>query len=212
MGKPARNLEEINKITDLRKNGHTIPEISSLLNIPKTTVYRYASKTEILPKYQEIWKIKRGGSTKRMILAQDKAYLEGKNLVKKLSSKERQLFLSSLYWAEGSKKDFGLSNSDPHLISVFTNILEQEFNIVKSDLRISIRTYEDLDKDACLEFWSKVVGIPKEEFVSVNVLSGKKVGKLKYGMCRVRVVKGGSLLKRIQGINKAIVECFSIIP
>lgn len=40
----------------------------------------------------------------------------------------------------------------------------------------------------------------------VHVLNGKKIGKLQYGMCRVRIKKGGVLLKKIVGLNKAVVE------
>jgi hypothetical protein len=77
-------------------------------------------------------------------------------------------------------------------------------------LRISVRIYEDLDREICLDFWSKVVGIEKEKFVNVNILPGKKQGKLLYGMCRVRVTKGAPLLKEIVGINKAMVASMSL--
>lgn len=183
-----------------------MPEISSILNISRTTVFRYASKVHIQSEFVDSWKAKRGGSTARMVQAKEHAYTEAKNILNHLTDKEKMLFLCALYWGEGSKKDFGLSNTDPVLVRVFVIILHDIFKVKKSDLRISIRIYEDLEKDVCLDFWSKIVGVPKEDFVSVNVLHGKKTGKLKYGMCRVRTVKGGSLLKKIQGINKVVGE------
>ena len=67
---------------------------------------------------------------------------------------------------------------------------------------------EDLDKDKSLSFWSQVVNIPKDKFIGVNVLVGKKKGKLEHGMCRVRVLKGGDILKKVKGINNAFVEAF----
>ncbi len=212
MGKPSLSTNFVDQIKNLRSKGHSIAEISTILNLPKTTVYRYSAAVEILPEYLNVWKSKQGGSQKRMLEELEHAYLQGKNFVGVMSKKEKLLFLSALYWAEGNKKDFSLTNSDPNLISVFVNILKEEFNISNADLKISIRIYEDLNKETCLSFWSKIVGIPTDKFVSVNVLSGKKVGKLKYGMCRIRIVKGGRSLKKIQGINKAIAECFSIIP
>ena len=75
-------------------------------------------------------------------------------------------------------------------------------------LRISIRLYEDLDRSKSLFFWSRVVGVPEEKFVNINILPGKKKGKLEYGMCRVRVAKGGDILKQIMGINKAVAQLF----
>lgn len=77
-------------------------------------------------------------------------------------------------------------------------------------IRISIRIYEDLDLETCLQFWSKVVNIPKEKFTHVDILAGKKKGKLMYGMCRIRILKGGILLKNIMAINKTIAN--NLVP
>ena len=197
---------EIQKIKDLRSNGHSLPEIGKALSIPKTTVFRYVKDVKILPEFLTEWSIKRGGSRKRKLLKETKAFEEGKTLVGSLSVKEKLLFLSALYWAEGSKKDFGLSNTDPMLIKIFVTGLREVFGITDDQLRISIRLYEDLDKDKSLSFWSQIVNIPKEEFIGVNVLVGKKKGKLEHGMCRVRVLKGGDILKKVNGINKAVIE------
>ncbi len=67
-----------------------------------------------------------------------------------------------------------------------------------------------LNIDKCLNFWSKITGIRKEDFVNVNILAGKKKVKLEYWMCRVRVIKGGDLLKKIKSINKVITDL--IVP
>ncbi len=91
---------------------------------------------------------------------------------------EKLLFLSALYWAEGSKKDFGLSNTDPELIKIFVEGLRKVFKIDNKRFRISIRIYEDLDSEKSLAFWSKITGVAKKDFVSVNTLRGKKNGKL----------------------------------
>lgn len=203
-GRPVSN-ETANRIKVLRSQGYSLPEISKAVLVPKTTVFRYIQNVEILPEFLAIWAGKRGGSTKKRALKEKRSFEEGKELVGRLSYKEKVLFLSALYWAEGSKGDFGLSNTDPHLIKVFVEGLREVFGVTDERFRISIRVYEDLDKEKCLTFWSEIVGVPKEKFVSVNILPGKKKGKLLYGMCRVRVTKGGDLLKKLIGINKAVV-------
>ena len=197
--------EVIQKMIFLRSQGFSIPEISKEVVIPKTTVLRYIKHVEILPEFLTQWAGKRGGSKKKKLLEQQKALDEGEKIVGSLSSKEKMLFLSALYWAEGSKGDFGLSNTDPDLIKIFVTGLRDVFQVSDDRLRVSVRIYEDLDREKCLSFWSQIVGIPKEHFVNVNVLVGKKKGKLPYGMCRVRVTKGASLLKQIMGINKAMI-------
>lgn len=194
------------EIIQLRQKGYSVPEISNLVPVSKTTVLRYVNGVEILPEYLKNWAGKRGGSRKRKSFKEAQALEAGKIFVKQLSEREKLLFLTALYWAEGSKKDFSLSNTDPRLIKVFISGIRDCLGIDNSRIRISMRLYEDLDPETCLTFWSSITEIPKEDFVNIEVLAGKKKGKLKYGMCRVRVLKGGDILKKIMGINKAIYE------
>lgn len=203
------NDTTIKEIKLLRSKGYSLLEISQEVSVPKTTVFYYIKGVEILPEYLSDWAGKRGGSRNRRLSQEKKAFEEATELVRILSDKEKILFLSALYWAEGSKKDFGLSNTDPNLIKVFVEGLRGVFGITDDRLRVSVRIYEDLDRERCLSFWSDVVGIPKEKFINVNVVAGKKKGKLPYGMCRVRVAKGGELLKKINGINKMVVNYLS---
>lgn len=203
------NNKEIEAIKLLRSRGYSLLEISQKVGVPKTTVFYYVKGVRILSEYLSDWAGKRGGSRIRKILQEKKALEDAKGLVRGLSEKEKILFLSALYWAEGSKRDFGLSNTDPNLIKVFVNGLRGVFGITDDRLRVSVRIYEDLDRERCLSFWSDVVGIPKDKFINVNVLQGKKRGKLLYGMCRVRVAKGGELLKKINSINKMVVNYLS---
>jgi hypothetical protein len=202
--------ESLFRIKTLRSRGYSLPEISDLVKVSKTSVLRYIQGVEVLPEYRENLAGKRGGSRKRKLLHERQAFEDGKEIVDIPSEKEKMLFLAALYWAEGSKKDFGLSNTDPELIRIFVNGLREVYGITDERLRISVRIYEDLDRDKCLSFWSDIVGIAKEQFVGVNVLPGKKKGKLLYGMCRVRVTKGSLLLKKIVGINKAMVASMSL--
>ena len=200
--------ETIKKIKLLRQKGYSLPEIKKEVKISHGSVFRYIQGIEILPKYRQAWHSKRGGSLKRMKIAQQKAKENALKSINKLSEKEKLIFLSALYWGEGSKGDFGLSNSDPYLIRVFVQGLVNIFNVTKDRLRISIRIYKDLDKNKCLYFWSRITGVPVEKFISVNILDGKKMGKLPYGMCRIRVKKGGDLLKYILALKDRVIDLF----
>jgi hypothetical protein len=203
------SLSEEKEIKELRSHGYSIIEIGKKLNRPKTTVFRYIQGIGVLPEYFKNWAGKRGGSKKRKALKEAESLKEAQKLIQELSYKEKFILLSALYWGEGSKKSFGLSNTDPNLIRVFLKCLKDLFEVNATSLRVSIRIYEDLDRQKCLNFWSKVTGVQKKSFVSVNILKGKKKGKLKYGMCRIRVKKGGDFLKRIIGINKVVADLMS---
>jgi len=198
----------ISTIRSLRRKGLSLNEIKQKVLVGYGTIARYIKGVEIQPKYKRTWFGKRGGSRKRKRLAEIEASVKARKFITSLSYKERAIFLSALYWAEGNKRDFGFTNTDPEMIRIFVWGLQEIFSVPKDQIRVSIRTYEDLDKEKCLNFWSKVVGIPKDRFINVNILKGKKQGKLRYGMCRIRVTKGANMLKYITAIRKRIGTLF----
>lgn len=198
--------ETIKKMVGLRKRGFSLPEIHREVEVGYGTVFRYIKNVPIEPKYLKNWAGKRGGSRKRKLLLLNKAKLEAERLIRGVDKREATLILASLYWGEGRKIAFDLLNSDPMMIRLIVNILRKYFQVSTDRLRVSIRTFSDLDKGECLSFWSSITGVLKEKFVRVDVLEGKKKGKLKYGMCRIRVAKGGNLVKYIQAIQNRVAE------
>ncbi len=158
----------------------------------------------VLPEYYERWSSKRGGSKKIAEKNWEIARERADSLIKKIDPTDRLLILACLYWGEGTKKfDLSISNSDPELIRVFINCLK-EIGIRNDRLRLNIRIYEDIDKVEAVNFWIKIVEVGKKQVTSVNVLKGKKVGKLKYGLCRLRVTKGSDSLKLILSLIDVI--------
>lgn len=200
--------EKIKKIKLLRQKGYSLPEIKKEVQVGHGSVFRYIQGVEILPEYKQIWHSKRGGSLKRMKIAEKKAGEKAESFFPSLNLKEKAIFLAALYWGEGTKKDFSFSNSDPKMIKVFVRGLKEVFNIDKNRLRVSVRIYKDLDRNRSLDFWSKITGISAKRFMNVNILDGKKKGKLLYGMCRVRIIKGGDVLKYVLALKNRVVDLF----
>lgn len=192
------------KIKNLRKEGFSIPEISRKCIIPKSTVSRYIKGVDILPQYYQRWLDRRNSS--EIISKQNwkNARQEVDEIIDSLNEKDLTMIGSLLYWAEGSKKDFSFSNTDPRMIRVFIYVLKKSFKVNVDDLKVSLRIYEDLDKKACLSYWSEVTGVELDDKTSVNVLKGSKKGKLQYGMCRIRIRKAGSVFKKIFSIIEKI--------
>lgn len=194
--------ETIRKIKRLRKTGKSILEISRALFLPKSTVSRHIQGIEILPKYYSRWLERRNAAKITSERNWNTAIQKAEKLFPSLTLRELAIIGATLYWGEGSKRDFGLSNTDPELIRIFISILKKVWGIPEKDFKISLRLYEDLDKKSCLRYWSKIVGIKLNDKTSINILHGSKQGKLKYGMCRIRIKKGGWLLKEVTSINK----------
>lgn len=191
----------IHTIISLRKKGFSIKEIHLKLNKSKSLISHYIKGVEILPQYINLWKLKKGASKQRSL----EAWAKAKNIAESffsspLSSREKILIIACLYWGEGGKNsDFNLSNTDPNLIKIFIEYLK-ELGIEKNRLKINIRIYEDMNPKKVINYWAKVIGINPKKILGVNILKGKKNGKLKYGMCRIRITKGGFVLKTIMSI------------
>lgn len=202
---------EIDKIIQLRKTGHTLPEIMKIMERGSSTVFKYIQGIKILPKYQESYRVKQGGSKLRASNKWAEAEKQITEFITTIDKKNKFLIAACLYWGEGAKKDFSLANTDPGLIKTFINCLE-DLGVTKDRLKINIRIYEDIDKHSAVKFWAKTIGIPEKKILSVNILKGRKVGKLKYGMCRVRVTKGEKYFKLLQSTIKVIKQRLDINP
>lgn len=199
---------EIEKIINLRKTGHSLPEIIREVQRGSSTVFRYVKNIKVLPEYQKILQEKQGGSKNRSKKAWDNALLQAEKSLTYLGKTEKLLIAACLYWGEGTKRDFSIANSDSNLIKVFVSCLE-DIGIDKRDLKVSVRLYEDLDQPSAIKHWAKVIGISEKKILHINILRGKKAGKLPYGMCRVRIKKGGAYLKLLQSTAKVIVDKLS---
>ena len=101
-----------------------------------------------------------------------------------------------LYWAEGSKQECAFTNTDARMIVTFVTYLGDLFGLDMLRIHISIRTFEGMDYMACVAYWARVLKIPKKSITLChNDLIGR--GNSPYGLCRLRVKKGGYILKII---------------
>lgn len=199
------SIEIIQKIQKLRIKGCSIQEIAKETGKSKSIVSKYIQGVVIPKKYKDILRIKQGGSIQRAKDAWNKAQLQSKRVIKSLSQKEKLLILSALYWGEGTKKELNIINSDPSMLRIVVSCFK-ELGIENSEIKVTLRIYNDLNKEAVIDFWSKSLSLPIECFKNINVLNGKKDGKLQYGMCRIRVEKSANYFKYIMSIIGRIKE------
>lgn len=186
--------KEIARLKSLRRRGYSIPEISERCLVARSTVLRHVQDVHLTPVAKERLLERRRSSSRaaatRSLLDESAA----KKFMPGITKRELKLLVISLYWAEGAKKDFSFCNTDPRMVRVFVNGLRYGFGVKDEDVKISIRIYEDLDVSTCLSFWSGITGIDLGTETKIDVLRGKKNGKLRYGMCRLRIKNGGRLL------------------
>ncbi|MDQ5968989.1 MAG: hypothetical protein QG579_146 [Patescibacteria group bacterium] len=199
MGKVALSKAEIKEIIGLRKTGHSLNEIKSIVNRGYGTIFRYIKGVEILPQHEQEWKIKRGGSRKKSQKEWEEARTKADALVGDFGLKERMLVLSCLYWGEGNKREFNVINGDPTLIRVIVSCLE-DLGVSRDEIKVSLRLFSDIGKTEAVNFWTKELNLIKNSITKFEIIEGKKKGKLRYGMCRVRIKKGGKHFKLIMSM------------
>ncbi len=213
MPKAALPSEEVQQLVRLRETGHSLPEIHRISGRAYGTVFRYIKDVAILPEYRELWRVKRGGSKYRAFRAFEEAKQRAKKLLSNIEDRDRMFILAALYWGEGTKRELNLINGDPELVRVFVSCL-RTLGITNDQLKITLRIFEDMDRKKVVTFWSQMLEMKRQHIASINVLKGKKKGKLQYGMCRVRVKKGKDHFKFILAmidfikseVNAAVVQ------
>lgn len=190
--------KKIKRIKELRKIGYSINELVRELSVPKTTVWHHIQGVKVSPKYIPVLNAKRGGSKKIKEINLQIAKEKAKNLLQN-PNKELAITLAMLYWGEGSKKVCELINSDGKMIQVYLKILRSYLNISNDYIKVTARYFSGMDKNKCLNYWSKITGVSKNKFI-VRFNDGGTRGKTKYGMCRITVRRGHNTLKLIRSL------------
>ncbi len=199
MGKFPLTKTEVKKIIKLRSLGHSVNEIQKITGKGKATISRYIQGVIVKPEYSQILKAKQGGSIYRADKKWGEANIEAAKYVSQLTKRDKMLILACLYWGEGNKTEFSVINSDPYLIKTIFDCL-LDLGVTKDEVKFSLRIYEDMDIQMVQKFWSKTLGVSVSKLTSYVSLKGHKLGRLKYGMCRLRIRKGERYFKLIMSM------------
>ena len=106
---------------------------------------------------------------------------------------DKRMFLFGLglglYWGEGTKRNkhaIRLGNTDPDLIKSFINFLVSIYNIDKNKLKFQLLSYDDLDQDELISFWTKYLSVKNTQFSKTTILKRRGKGtyleRMKYGV------------------------------
>ncbi|PJE69579.1 MAG: hypothetical protein COU98_01245 [Candidatus Staskawiczbacteria bacterium CG10_big_fil_rev_8_21_14_0_10_38_10] len=191
------------KALTLRKKEMSYSQIKKILKVSKGTLSLWLrdyplSKQRIreLRDCNE-QRIERYRETRRKIKKErlNKFYLEQKKFIFPLKKKELYLTGLFLYWGEGSKTHpamLSVSNTDPSVIKFFIYWLKKALLIPKDRIKIELQLYNDMNVQREIEYWSKILKIPKNQFnhpyikkTSVTRINHK--GGFGHGTCNARV-------------------------
>ncbi len=119
---------------------------------------------------------------------------------------------SGLYWAEGNKAGrnvVGFSNSDPHMIDLMMQFFRRVCKVQNSKFRGVIHIHPHLNKEKAQKFWSKISGIPLNQFhktqIAISKASKSKKDTLPLGTFGI-VISDTRLQSKIKGWIKGITK------
>lgn len=200
----------------MRKTGMSYSQIKEKLGVSKSTLSVWLYDMPLTEKrIRELRsdspiRIERYRNTMR-IKKEEKfaeAYREMSQKIKKLSS--REIFLAGLflYWAEGNKTTptaIGLTNTNPDMLKFYIRWLKL-MGIQKTQLKVSLHLYADMNVKKQEKYWSKELSIPLSQFRK-SYIKHTKLSSITYhtgfgqGTCSVIVDSARLREKVIMGIK-----------
>ena len=194
-------ISEKSKAIALRKRGMSMGEIATTLSVAKSSVSYWVRDVELTNKQRVILN-KNGHSIdaieKRRIARMENTQKRRIGFMSKASNEVQQLQTDplwcigvALYWGEGGKTQqvTRLSNSDPAVIKIMVRFFERYSGMQKSKYRAHVHTYSNKNALRAVDYWSKVSGIPKNNFYKTYVkqssASLKKRETLPFGTIQI---------------------------
>ena len=187
--------EKLEQVRNLRKNGSSINEISKNLGLPKTTVWHHIRKVQVQDAFKQLWRSKRGGGEQRSARNWITAETEAKKI---LNGEHSRLAMCAamLYWAEGDKKACNMMNTDPKLIQLYLIFLNTVLEIPRSRITYEIKCFTGMKGEDCKNYWVENLKLDKDEpNIVLGYNDGSSSGRSPFGICRIRVKNGSSILK-----------------
>ncbi len=196
-------IQDHEKALVLRKEGKSYSQIKDILKVNKSTLSGWLKDYPLsderirelrdhseqrIEKYRETRR-----KTKEARL--EKYRQEQEKIILPFDGKELYLAGVFLYWGEGSKTSSGelsLSNTNPSVIRFFMFWAMNSLNVPKEKFSVALHLYSDMDIEKEIDFWSKILEIPTNQFSkpyiktnSTRMINYK--GGFGHGTCNLRV-------------------------
>jgi|SRR3989344_1154520 len=198
-----RKLDSYRKAEKLRKSGKSYRDIQKELGIAKSTLSLWFSnkkwsddvkydlvkinkeKSKIhIRLLNQIRSLRKSERDKRYQMEAGEMYEENRN---------NPLFIAgiSIYWGEGEKVNKGrvsIINTDVNLLKLAINFYRKILEVPEPKLRAAIFIYNDIDGTDALDYWSKEINLPKNQFIKTQILPSRSTltkRRIHNGICSV---------------------------
>lgn len=213
-GQPKRPYlaEEHAQARQLRSLGAPIGMIAQHLGVSKSTVSIWVRDIELLPRQKK-------RNLQRARVVRSTAWSEKHRRLRvqwQLEGRERARRGETLhqagcmlYWAEGAKgrNSVRFVNSDGPMVAFFAGFLRECFEVGPDDFTFHLNAYTTQTRsiDEIEAYWLALLGLNRESARKHTVnhfptsSSGRKVDKLPFGVCMLRVKRSTRILQHIYG-------------
>lgn len=204
------------KARDLREKGLSIQEIEKELRVSRSSVSIWVRDVPLTKEQiDKLYRNKRTGALKGSYIASLNKIRKSQELTKKLKEEgekevgdlsKREFFLIgvAMYFAEGDKsgKNVAFSNSDPRAIKFMADWFLKVCKIPRDKFKCDLYIHDNLDESEAKKYWSKLIGIPLEQFRKSYIVKNNKnrLRKVKhiYGVLRIGT-SNANLHRKIMG-------------
>jgi hypothetical protein len=190
-------------------------QIAVRLGVSPASVYLWTKDIELTP--EQVERIRE--ANRPAVKARAAAWSE-RNRLKRLAYQEKGRARARLgeplhqagcmlYWAEGTKNrnTAQLVNSDIHLVRFFVHFLQEVFGVAPDDFTLSLNVYlgNGISIETIEKYWLTQLDLPSSCLRKHQLnhtptsSSGRKKGKLPYGVGTIRVKKSTWLVQHMYG-------------
>lgn len=195
----------VQEVREARKEGLSIKKIGMKLGLSETTVSRWVRD---VPAFQKQFNSarKREKDLKSELSALAKNCVIDENLAK--------LFVSLLYWCEGSKYPssafLAFCNSDYVLVKTFLELLRFGYKIEEKKIRLHLQLHSTHSKDEMQKFWSNLLQVPLDQFYKPTITEPtRRMKRRDYrGTCTIKYFDV-KLVLNIMGLYESLSHRFT---
>lgn len=213
-----KKIEKL-KAQELRRQGHSLKEITKRLGVAKSSISLWVRDIELTSEQKmrlianhtnaEVVERRRATRLRNELGKRNLVISNAQNEISRLSDKELWLVGTMLYWAEGGKTQsmVRFSNGDPEMIKIMMVFFKKICKVPKDKFRGYLHIHPHLDYKLAEKHWSKVSGISLDKFYKTYrkmiVSSRGKRDSLPLGTFDIYVCDANLLLK-ITGWTRGI--------
>lgn len=195
---------EKDKARELRKEGKSLNEISTLLGVSKASVSIWVRDIELTQRQRAALNAngfsvdaieKRRINRIQNTLVRHRGVMDvAKGKIDTISPRDLFFIGVALYWGEGGKARGGqarLANSDPKLVKMMMRFFREICEVPEEKFRGHIHTFSHLNVKSAEKYWSEISGIPLTQFFKTYSKPSKaslnKKDSLPYGTLDISI-------------------------